>query len=139
MQKCNGMARSTLAYLEIHHAVLLCVLFIVRSLTKACPPVLANKTCKETFIRQTNGTVAFKCETGHYSSSTWWKNNDNECTNFGNLDEKLPKHTAILHDNFTLQLYNLTYEDIATYTCILFDDIIASYCLSLRVICPIGA
>ncbi|KAJ8034861.1 hypothetical protein HOLleu_21876 [Holothuria leucospilota] len=126
------MARTTLAYLELHHAVLLCVLFIVRSLTKACPAVLANKTCKETFIVQTNGTVVFDCVTDHKSESKWWKNNDNECTTIETPEEKAPNHMLVLHSNFTLQLYNLTYEDIATYSCILFEDVIASFCLFLR-------
>lgn len=98
-------------------------------LSIVCPDAVANKSCRDTFTLQTNETVSFGCETNDKPEGEWWKVTHDGCTLLGPLEEKPPQHKAIFHDNFTLQLFKLTYEDTATYTCVLLGDVVASNCL----------
>lgn len=61
--------------------------------------------------------------------ATWWKMNQNNYSCFAPAPGKL-KNT-VLHENFTLELRNVSREDDGTYLCIYLGDAVASVCVSV--------
>ncbi|KAJ8035024.1 Hemicentin-1 [Holothuria leucospilota] len=106
-----------------------------RGTTAGCSgiPSTSNRprTCAVNHTTTQGSSIYLDCDASdsHDREASWLKMNQNNHSCFGPVLGKL-KNTFV-HDNFTLELRNVSRRDDGTYLCIYWDNIVASYCLSV--------